>query len=1639
MAPPTGPSHPGARTRPPNAAAGDGTNVGGTDHPISWCRDYRNGRSFYTGMGRTEAAYAEDNFRKHLLGALEWTAGLVRGDCKATINANYKGTKIVSAGPTLAGLATSGESHGLSVADNGWVFYIGRGDCRTDAERGGLLGLPSLGRILDHSNANVGIGCGTVHIFDPAQYTGTENSGVTRAGTLAVYGDGGQGGERTNEDNHKMEYGLLGVVADPDFSENGYVYLQYFPTFNPETLPPGLPVERRISKLSEPRISRFKVNLQTKQLDLRSEQIIFSYEAQIFSCCHVGGGMGFDSEGNLHVTTGDTNSSQGSNGYSGNNPTAKCPIGPADQASSAHCGTANYSYQDARRTAGNTNNYNGKMLRFRPLDDIAPGTTPGVGRTYALPTEDSPNGPNLFKGDEKRSESDTQTRAKPEIFAMGLRNPSRLSVDPETDRIYTAWVGPDAGSPSATQGPSTYENAAQISRAANYGWPYCMGSKQAYRDRVANGDLRTDSPEGYVPGGPADGGTEGWYDCVNLRYDSPNTTGLIEFPHETGTGMDAGKVRANNLWWSRGNPSSANGCPEFPRQRTAPAGRLAAPNYGATPTQGCPYVQDQGLTVMNGPVYRYEPGADNSRRWPQYWDGRWFLHNNGGASVKHGLLLDPETDQDGGLPIYADSLRNTLSWQGSYMDSKFGPDGALYVQTYDGFFRAGPNVSIYRYDYTGGAPTPGANPRAFAIGNRGVRFSSAGSGGIAWEWDFGDGSAKSTDANPTHTYPEAKRYTATLTVTYADGAKDTKSVDVDVLAQADEVAPTTTAALNPAQPGNGGTYQRAVTVTLTATDPAGGSGVDVTEYRINGGDWVEYEGPIRREQPGMYLVEFRSTDRTGNVEDTKSVTFTIEVPQNCLEDFNDEFNGTALDDKWDVLRPNAGAMTFVGGAMRIKVRSGDMIGDQASAQNVLLQDAPSGSWQIQTKLDVSTLTNEGEQAGFILWQRENPNTFAKITYISKGTFSQYEWVATRNNQSQISAGPQISTPDGDVWLRVSHNGSGTYIAEGSVNGEDWIKIAGDITDLGDPETLQFGLKVSDNANTENYAAFDWFRVDCSDRVPPTTTAALDDPDGELGWYQTAPEITLTADDGELGEVAKVEYRVDPTEDAPWTTYTAPFTVDDPGAHVVEYRSVDASENVEATKRLAIRVDGTAPVPEAVYETLSDDRVKVTLDAADGDAGSGTVLTQYRVDGGPWQVYEAVDDEVLFDGSEASLAQWKQAPDGRFDLLKDPDTGEGYISPVGGLGMLWYPAKQYGDFKFKFQFREGRTDGGFSNGGAFVRFPNPEEAPRVHECSKVGSAANSAAWVAINCGHEIQLYDGETGETRKTGSIYTFDNNTLEESGFDPANYGKWEDYEIEVVGQHYTIRRNGNVLNEFDNTPGKNSDRAGDPSTTLRQFTEGYLGLQNHGGADTMQYRRMRVEDLTPGAPKAEDGTGPFEVSGLGPHTIEVRSVDAAGNEASEPFTLEIGDPIAPPAVNDGGGTQVVALPPVATLPAMIDTPASFRLMRVTSRITRKTFARRGVRVPVACTGAMDGSAKLTVSNATRKRLKLRRRTLDSTDVRCWGPHTARVSLKPSSSIARKLARKGGPKRVKMTVAIQMRDWGKPATTVRKTITLKRR
>jgi hypothetical protein len=105
-----------------------------------------------------------------------------------------------------------------------------------------------------------------------------------------------------------------------------------------------------------------------------------------------------------------------------------------------------------------------------------------------------------------------------------------------------------------------------------------------------------------------------------------------------------------------------------------------------------------------------------------------------------------------------------------------------------------------------------------------------------------------------------------------------------------------------------------------------------------------------------------------------------------------------------------------------------------------------------------------------------------------------------------------------------------------------------------------------------------------------------------------------------------------------------------------------------------------------------------------------------------------------------------------------------------------------------------------------------------------------------------MYDGPTGEPQKTGSVYNFQPLNLDQAKPTPA--GVWNDYEVRVTGQHYTIIRNGVVINEFDNTPGKTSSRAGDPPTDLRQFLSGFIGLQNHGNSDLMEFRNVRVRNL---------------------------------------------------------------------------------------------------------------------------------------------------------------------------------------------------
>ncbi|MFE3826491.1 OmpL47-type beta-barrel domain-containing protein [Streptomyces sp. NPDC059092] len=412
-----------------------------------------------------------------------------------------------------------------------------------------------------------------------------------------------------------------------------------------------------------------------------------------------------------------------------------------------------------------------------------------------------------------------------------------------------------------------------------------------------------------------------------------------------------------------------------------------------------------------------------------------------------------------------------------------------------------------------------------------------------------------------------------------------------------------------------------------------------------------------------------------------------------------------------------------------------------------------------------------------------------------------------------------------------------------------------------------------NAAAAKSVSFSVVAPPVKDTTPPVTGAVVTGDKNSNGAYITSAKVTVTATDAESG-VDRIEYSLD---SGPYLAYTTPVVVDRVGYHALSYRATDKAGNTAQAKQLSFTVAQSGGVPAPNCPEF-DERLTVIVGTV--DSGVPNRLTRNRC-----TVNELIEDEkewtsqalflkhvdsvldkllsdnviddrefkkitkaakqskigtpgqtegyrALFDGTAGSLAKWEQVGGGKFAL-----SGDGAITSsttVEGMGMLWFPQRTYGDFSLKLQFRDDAPGNGNANGGVFVRFPNVHNHPEE----------SRPEWVAINYGHEIQILDRPDGDLYKTGSVYGFDRVGLGGAGVTPK--GTWNDYEIRVEGQHYTILRNGVLINEFDNVGGQTfyPERAGDPGTDGRRYATGHVGLQVHGTTDVISYRDIRIKEL---------------------------------------------------------------------------------------------------------------------------------------------------------------------------------------------------
>jgi cytochrome c len=379
----------------------------GDDHPMSWYHEFDGGRSFYTAMGHTDETFSEPLFLNHVWAGLHYAMG---GDKPAPLD--YSKAKPEENRFSKVVLKEKlNEPIELSVLGDGRILFI---------ERHGAVRLYNI-----------------------------KTDKLTTIATIPV-------STKYKDKEGKIseaEDGLLGMNKDPNFAVNHWIYLYYSP--------PGDEAKNVLARYE----------LVGNVLNLASKKVILEIPTQREQCCHTGGSIAFDKDGNLYLSTGDNTNPHGSNGYS-----------PSDE-------RPDRGPWDAQKSSANTNDLRGKIIRIKPLPN----------GTYSIPEG------NLFpKG---------TPNTRPEIYTMGHRNPYRISIDKKTGFLYWGEVGPDANAGDPNRGPAGHDEVGQARKAGNFGWPHFVGDNKAYTkfDFAANQS------------------GEKW-DAEKPTNTSPYNTGLKELP-----------------------------------------------------------------------------------------------------------------------------------------------------------------------------------------------------------------------------------------------------------------------------------------------------------------------------------------------------------------------------------------------------------------------------------------------------------------------------------------------------------------------------------------------------------------------------------------------------------------------------------------------------------------------------------------------------------------------------------------------------------------------------------------------------------------------------------------------------------------------------------------------------------------------------------------------------------------------------------------------------------------------------------------------------------------------------------------------------------------------------------------------------
>jgi hypothetical protein len=455
---------------------------------------------------------------------------------------------------------------------------------------------------------------------------------------------------------------------------------------------------------------------------------------------------------------------------------------------------------------------------------------------------------------------------------------------------------------------------------------------------------------------------------------------------------------------------------------------------------------------------------------------------------------------------------------------------------------------------------------------------------------------------------------------------------------------------------SGGWQATDANIHLTCSDS--GSDCNSTKYRLNSGSWLDYDYNILINTDGNTRVDYNSTDNAGNIEITNSIWVALDKSAPSTTDDHlpnwrnglsttlnctDSKSGCALtqykvDDNASGWQDGLTIIFNGDGNHKVDYNSLDNVGNMESTHTIWVAkenvppitsddhnagaqntdanihltcfDATSGCYGF---MDTQYKINSGEWNFYdtnILISSDGNN---RLDYFSTDIAGNIEVIKTA--WIYINKSPPTTTDDHNAgWQATDSNthltcvdSDGCFLTQYRVDSGAWFDYDYNILISSDGNhRLDYNSK--DTLGNIEAVNSVWVAID---KTPPSTT------DNHIAGWATGTSITLSPSDSDSG-VASTEYIVDLNADAWFSGTIIIFNSD--GNHRVDYNSIDAVGNLEATHTIWVALDNIAPITIDDHNAgaqNTDANIHLTC----SDSNSGCFLTQYRIDLGSWLDYD----------------------------------------------------------------------------------------------------------------------------------------------------------------------------------------------------------------------------------------------------------------------------------------------------------------------------------------------------------------------------------------------------------------------------------